>query len=543
MWKGDSIKTHFKILVLLLFSLTTGKTFSQWSTDPSNNLIVGYGLNPEICSDSTGGCFITYEENTTYPRHLILERLNRYGYRPWGQSRQILGILSEQRSAKITEDGRCGVIVSYEDVEFDGFTGFERLRVQRIDSSGNFVWGTNGVRVSIAETDQSNQTIISDGDGGCIIAWIDTTNNLRIQRIGSSGGRAWGDSGLFVWNSTSTLPPIVSDGKGGCYIVFNTGRMQRFDHDGNMQWSSKGIFIPTGASSIQLDNDGNIYLLGGKYLGFQNGASLFTINYQKIDSSGNILWDSLGVTLDTLNTNNQIFLDFSLQENYSTIAWLHDGESDFRTQFVRHNGSTIFPLGGTKITENTSTKIFRGVLSSTSILTIYLWEDYHSTSNLYVQRLDSLGNKTWDSLGIVVSYPSLSYEKIITDGNSGCIIVGTGGSFTIRAQQVNRDGMLGQIIDAVEEEKNIPDKFVLYQNHPNPFNSETHLKFEIRDLSHVTLEVYDVVGREISVLVSERKAPGIYTVTWNAKNYSSGVYLFRLRTEKSTSVKKMLLIR
>ena len=69
------------LAVCVLSPLTV---MAQWSTNPSNNLIVGYGLNPELASDSSGGCYITYEQNTGYPRRLLLERLNRYGYKPWG---------------------------------------------------------------------------------------------------------------------------------------------------------------------------------------------------------------------------------------------------------------------------------------------------------------------------------------------------------------------------------------------------------------------------------------------------------------------------
>ena len=58
--------------------------FSQWSNDPNNNLIVGYGQDPHICSDSAGGCYIIYNYETTwYPQKLALERFDKYGYKPW----------------------------------------------------------------------------------------------------------------------------------------------------------------------------------------------------------------------------------------------------------------------------------------------------------------------------------------------------------------------------------------------------------------------------------------------------------------------------
>jgi len=79
-------------LILPLLIACSINLFSQWSTDPNNNLIVGYGLDPHICSDSAGGCYITYDyDNIYYPRKLALERLNKYGYKPWGTLKQILG--------------------------------------------------------------------------------------------------------------------------------------------------------------------------------------------------------------------------------------------------------------------------------------------------------------------------------------------------------------------------------------------------------------------------------------------------------------------
>ena len=103
-----------KYFFLPLFFFANNVIFPQWSTDPNNNLIVGYGQDPHICSDSAGGCYITYNHETTwYPQKLAVERLDKYGYKLWGTMRQILGELPEQWQAEIIEDSEGGVIVSY----------------------------------------------------------------------------------------------------------------------------------------------------------------------------------------------------------------------------------------------------------------------------------------------------------------------------------------------------------------------------------------------------------------------------------------------
>jgi len=89
----------------------------------------------------------------------------------------------------------------------------------------------------------------------------------------------------------------------------------------------------------------------------------------------------------------------------------------------------------------------------------------------------------------------------------------------------------------------VPAQFSLSQNYPNPFNPSTTIKFELPNTSHVSLNVYDILGREVSVLVNERKAPGSYEVKFDGSNLASGVYFYRLQTESFVDTKKLLLLR
>ncbi|RKY95229.1 MAG: hypothetical protein DRQ13_07390, partial [Ignavibacteriae bacterium] len=137
-----------KTINLIVFLLLAISLQAQWSNDPNNNLIIGYGLDPHICSDSAGGCYITYDyHSTSYPRWLAVERLDKHGYKPWGINKRILGELPEQWQAEIIEDGNGGVIISYQDNEWIPPTYFNtKVRVQKVDSSGNFLWGDTGIR-------------------------------------------------------------------------------------------------------------------------------------------------------------------------------------------------------------------------------------------------------------------------------------------------------------------------------------------------------------------------------------------------------------
>ncbi|MEW6654868.1 MAG: T9SS type A sorting domain-containing protein, partial [Bacteroidota bacterium] len=85
-------------------------------------------------------------------------------------------------------------------------------------------------------------------------------------------------------------------------------------------------------------------------------------------------------------------------------------------------------------------------------------------------------------------------------------------------------------------------------NYPNPFNPSTVISYKLQAASRVTLKVYDVLGREVAVLVDEFKNAGNYKITFNVKtrhgvSLQSGVYFYRLTTPTNTITKKMLLIK
>jgi hypothetical protein len=89
----------------------------------------------------------------------------------------------------------------------------------------------------------------------------------------------------------------------------------------------------------------------------------------------------------------------------------------------------------------------------------------------------------------------------------------------------------------------IANKYILDQNYPNPFNPGTAISYQLSEVRFVTMKVYDILGREVAVLVNERQAPGNHTVRFDASNLASGVYLYRLAVGDFVQTRKMILIR
>ncbi len=89
-----------------------------------------------------------------------------------------------------------------------------------------------------------------------------------------------------------------------------------------------------------------------------------------------------------------------------------------------------------------------------------------------------------------------------------------------------------------------PQQFNLFQNHPNPFNPATTIRYSLASAQHVTLKVFDILGREVATLVNGLKAAGAYEVKFNASQLSnSGVYVYQLKAGEFVLTRKMLIVR
>ena len=107
-------------------------------------------------------------------------------------------------------------------------------------------------------------------------------------------------------------------------------------------------------------------------------------------------------------------------------------------------------------------------------------------------------------------------------------------SLTLPATNVNNDGI---------HKNGMPQKFTLMQNYPNPFNPSTTISYELAERGHVSLIVYDALGREITTLVNGNENAGRHNVNFNGSQLPSGIYFYRLIAGDKNSIKKMILLR
>jgi hypothetical protein len=116
-------------------------------------------------------------------------------------------------------------------------------------------------------------------------------------------------------------------------------------------------------------------------------------------------------------------------------------------------------------------------------------------------------------------------------------------NYTLMAQKVYNESIVSQQIITVNKPKETPSTYSLSQNYPNPFNPSTTIQYSIQKDEFVKLTVYDITGKVVKELVNGHKTAGKYTVDFNASNYSSGTYYYKLEAGEYKNIQKMMLVK
>ena len=99
------------------------------------------------------------------------------------------------------------------------------------------------------------------------------------------------------------------------------------------------------------------------------------------------------------------------------------------------------------------------------------------------------------------------------------------------------------ITTGINSTKELPKQFGLFQAYPNPFNPTVTIRYDIPKTSCVKISVFDVLGKEVKVLVDEEKSPGQYNIVFNAQGFASGIYFYIIQAGEYAQNKKMILLK
>ncbi|MCH7677002.1 T9SS type A sorting domain-containing protein, partial [candidate division KSB1 bacterium] len=172
-----------------------------------------------------------------------------------------------------------------------------------------------------------------------------------------------------------------------------------------------------------------------------------------------------------------------------------------------------------------------------------IWTTTSETNNFGFDIEKSVDRYSFSKIAFVAGKGTISIPQsyVFIDKKVGL------GTFYYRLKQIDTDGSF-QYSEILKVETNAPKSFALYQNHPNPFNPETIIRYQFPQESEVGLTIYNLKGQEIRTLVDEKKQAGFYNIAWNGKDnagrqVASGVYIYRIQIGDFTGVKKLTLLR
>ena len=241
----------------------------------------------------------------------------------------------------------------------------------------------------------------------------------------------------------------------------------------------------------------------------------------EINAQGGALSRIMGIAFNVLNASPQMMSGFNLKIQNTSLTSL----TGFTSTGWVNEYSFNYTVPGTG-------------WQYIAFQTPFIW---NGTSNLLVEIcFNNIGfNANTNVAATPVSNMTWHQAQDLPSGN-GCTDLNAG------TTQVNRPDIsfvLNSILAVENQGTTIPKEYKLSQNYPNPFNPKTRINYSIPAKDFVSLKIYDILGREISTLVKEIKSPGNYTVEFNADEFSSGVYFYRLETTNFSDTKRMILVK
>jgi hypothetical protein len=280
----------------------------------------------------------------------------------------------------------------------------------------------------------------------------------------------------------------------------------------------------------------NALNIGGRYwgsYGFQIDALIDEVRVSNI--ARNI------ADMHTSRTDNAYMLD-----NH-TILLMHLDDKNNKPSYLTATG-----LNGTTGGDNfdstdysTDTELvfpielntFTAIANGNSIILNWQTATERNNYGFEIQRRKD-GNKEWAKIGFVEGAGNSNSPRTYSFTDK----VNTNGKYSYRLKQIDLDGSY-EYSNVVEINIGVADKFELLPNYPNPFNPTTKIKYAIPTEMHVTLNVYDVLGRKVATLVNKKQNAGNYEVVFNAGNLPSGIYFAKITAGTYSAVRKMMLVK
>lgn len=501
---------------------------------------------------------------------------------------------SQTKSLKVDGSGNVYITGYFNGiVDFDPGAGSFNLEsagsleifFAKYDTNGDFVWaksiaGEGYDEVASLSLDGSSNVYIAgnfmgtadfDPSGGTTNLTSGLSNyDLFFAKYTTDGNLTWAKN---VGGTDSQDPKAISvDGSGNVYITgrFNstvdfdpgagttnlTGTAFSFDiffakytTDGVFTWAKQvGDENTEISKDISVDGSGNVYITGefGVTVDFDPGAGTtnlvsagsYDAFFAKYDSNGDLAWaKSVGGT--GYESGYALALDGN---GFLYIAGTFSGSGDFDpdagTLTLTSAGSDDIFFGKYNVSDGLLPVELTSFSARFTNKTILLeWQTATEVLNYGFEVEKKEVNGVWVKRGFVAGHGNSNSPKEYTFTDA----LSSGGKMIYRLKQIDVDGSFTYSNEVEVSSSGLPTEFTLMQNYPNPFNPSTQIEFALPGESSVTLEVLNVLGERVAVLLeNETLAAGSHSANFRAAEQVSGIYFYRLTTDGWSGIKKMI---
>ncbi|MEZ5360261.1 MAG: FG-GAP-like repeat-containing protein [Candidatus Zixiibacteriota bacterium] len=379
----------------------------------------------------------------------------------------------------------------------------------------------NGIDIAVANQQSDNMTVILNNGGGSFTTGTNYVCDDWPVDI------ATGDFN----NDTYLDLAVVTNHSDSLSVYLNNG-------DGSFA-AKVDYFVQYGPNTMDaIDMNGDTYvdiIVGSNYglhIFFSDGSGAFDAPVFRPTESSIMVIGATDVDGD-LDNDIVAFVDDSLLY----ITYLNDGSGDIEDSITAEN------YGNREI----STLDFADIDKDGDLDLAYGYE-----SGYYVTVMSNRGNGMFE-YSVSYAMPHYAASACLTDidGDTWVDLV-TGTSHYSSSDEdsifVFWNNQQTFPLDIDDEPANLPLQYSLKQNHPNPFNPTTAIEYSLVRNTHVTIEVYNILGQSLRTLIDEDKPAGDHTVYWDGKDrtgssVASGIYFYRMVTKGYSETRKMLLIK
>lgn len=443
-----------------------------------------------------------------------------------------------------------------------GITWSSPLRFTPID----MVNGGSSLKLAIGNDDKVYALWNSGNPNGIFISKLDTNLNILVDSVRVSSKMLYGNFATH----------ITTDRKGRIHVMWHEGNTNSPNitesfytrsTDGGMSWSTT---IPLSSNDghhsafphAQFNNAGDTLAISWRdSVGLSNKWDVYIV----YSTNGGLSWSSPVPTITTPDSDwdpdliidnfNRIHL-FYTKYPVSNPFW---GARNYY-QYSDNLGSSWNlpnqPSNG-MISDSYRSQLIEGTRYDEKRNILYVtWKDERdfNTTNGNVEGDIMLAYST--DRGVNWMTP-----EFITDRNDSTIGFKAGailasGEYAVNYEVLSQDDIQNintmvrvyfrkrePLLTSYGDEISHLKEYILYQNYPNPFNPNTSISFYLPKRSNVKLSVYDIMGNEISALVSEEKNSGYHQIVFNGSTLYSGIYFYKIQTNNFTEIKKMVLIK